>query len=163
MKKLILGAVTALFFAVPAAQADVSIDLSGEVPLVCEVSLSSGASSATVLMTNTADNQAIMSLVYLCNDPDGIDVDLSSLNGELDGPGTFDVAYSILQEGDPGCTVASADASTYSPGPVDFFSFLQDGDLADDGLACSFKVNLDTAAAVAGTYTDTLSFTVTPL
>lgn len=162
IKKALLGAVAlAVAGLAPAfaqttygpASPSINVPISGVLPKACQISsFVNGPLNAINLSSTTV--QGAESATVTCNYGGSATVAISSANGGAlkRSGGSETIAYNFFLSGSPfssGVSLASTQTWTGWPAVV--------GDQTR-----SYSVQLASAAVVAGTYEDTLTFTVTP-
>jgi spore coat protein U-like protein len=155
MRKLMLGGLAALAFGAMPAAAGTSVDipLSGVLPKACDISAYLNGPFDALDLTSTSV-QGAESLTTNCNYGGSNTVTFTSANaGKLKSSGGQEVTYELSMSGG---VLSPTVLST--PTPITFGS----GSPANANFTRSMSVRLQTAAAVAGTYTDTITAVVTP-
>ncbi|GAB3546610.1 hypothetical protein GCM10027343_24640 [Noviherbaspirillum agri] len=132
--------------------ASVEIPLSGTLPKACTLEAYLNGPFHELNMTSTAV-QGAESLSVNCNYGGSATVTFSSANGGKLQSGGNEVSYMFILSGSPFSTgVSLATAQTWSSFPA----------VANANQTRSMSIQLDAAASVAGTYTDTITASVTP-
>jgi hypothetical protein len=164
MKKMILAAVASMAVAAPAyAQTvgdsssaygtpTIDIPLSGTLAKSCALSAYLNGPFNALNMTSTAV-QGSESVSAICNYGGSATVSFASANLGNMKSGTNLVPYKLLVSGSPfsaGVSLATPQSITGWPA------------VANAVQTRSLSVQLDTAATIAGTYTDTITASVTP-
>lgn len=163
MKKLIIAAVASTAFATPAlAAGPVNIDVQGNVALSCEVTANpSIVNPETVDLTNTASNQTLGSLNYVCNNAGGFTRTISSANSGVlkragGGAGENSIAYQVAHGGGSGLDMALTQLSSPNvesmAGSTAF--------IAGQTGSVSVRVGAASGALYAGNYGDTITVSI---
>ena len=156
--RLLLGAGIVLGLAFPAAaqtgQSSATTVIYGTVPTVCTVDL--GAASA-MLQLETGP-QALTSVEYTCNSPNGFTRRISSQNGGALRRGTQAIPYLISQSGSGALAVGSTSLGGPYSDQVPAFDQLVVG----SGGTLSAEIPAVPAGLFAGDYTDTVTIEITP-
>ncbi len=157
MKNILLAAVAAVAFAGSAsAQTSVNIPLSGTLAKACTISAFLNGPFDALNMTSTT-TQGAESLTTNCNYSAGASgnlVTLTSTNaGKLKSAGGQEVDYLFSVSGGvlPETALTAPVVITFGAGAP-----------ANTNFTRSMSVRLATAATIAGTYSDTVTATVTP-
>ncbi len=162
MKKVLFGAAAMVAaFAAPAmaqttygpSSPSIQVPISGVLPKACQISSFVNGPLNAINLSSTAV-QGAESLTVTCNYGGSATVDFESANGGAlkRAGGTETIAYLFSLSGSPlsgGVSLSSAQTWGGFPAVV--------GDQTR-----SYSIQLASAAVVAGTYADTLTFTVTP-
>ena len=153
MKKFLIAATAAsTMFAAPAfAQDSVDIELSGTLAKACGISAIVNGPFDVLDMTSTAV-QGAESVTVSCNYGGTASVAFESANGGSLDSGSNSVDYTFFLSG----SSLSGGVSLAAPAVVNNYP------TAGGNVSRSMSVQLASAATVAGTYTDTITATVTP-
>ena len=156
--RLLLGAGLVLGFAFPAgaqtSQSSATTVIYGIVPSVCTIEL--GAPSA-MLQLETGP-QALTSVDYTCNSPNGLTRRISSQNGGVLRRGGQAIPYLISQSGTGALSVGSTSLGGPYSDQVPAFDQLVVG----SGGTLSAEIPAVPAGLLAGDYTDTVTIEITP-
>lgn len=154
MRKLILGGLAAMAISASPAMAQTSVDipLSGVLPKACTISAFLDGPFDALDMASTSV-QGGESLSVNCNYGGSASVQFSSANAGAMVSGANSVPYNLIVSGSPfSGGVSLATPQTWAGFPA----------TANTNQTRSLSVQLTTAASVAGTYTDTITASVTP-
>ena len=155
MKKLIMAVIASTAFASPAlASTSVEIPLSGTLAKSCTISAFLNGPFNALDMSSTAV-QGAESLTGLCNYGGSATVTLSSLNAGKLKSGANEVAYKMIVSGSG--SAWSAGQSLATPQTIPGFPAV-----ANAAQTRGLSVQLDAVATIAGTYTDTVTASITP-
>lgn len=167
MKRTLTAIAAVAMFAGSAAALDsekLTINLSGEVDSVCEL-VPEGTASYNVDMLD-GSNQGSLTILYSCNSP--YTVSLASLNGGMrhaESGGSINIDYDVEAAGFLGSNATSTNSEDMDTTPVvivtnsDWQNILFNGGLRTGNLQLSFDSLSE--YAVAGTYSDELTITLT--
>ena len=153
MKYTTLAAASIVALGVGAASASnsVQIPLSGTLPKACSLVANLDGPFDDLDMTSTAE-QGAESLDVICNYGGSATVEFSSANGGTLNSGSNSVPYTLSVSRGLLENVSLASPQTISNWPA----------AANSAQTRSLRVTLGAPATVAGTYTDTITATVTP-
>lgn len=152
MRTILLGAIAAVTLSTTAfANTSVDLPLSGTLPRACEISAFVNGPFDALDLTSTAE-QGAESITVNCNYGGTATVDLTSANGGELISGDNAIPYTVSISGGLLTNASLSSEQTIGNWPA----------VANSDQSRSISVALQNIATVAGTYTDTITATVTP-
>ncbi|MBW4483710.1 MAG: hypothetical protein KME14_14305 [Tildeniella torsiva UHER 1998/13D] len=143
----------------PAALAQSSDGVSGDVQAVNTVTFT-GAENTSITGGTGQSAYTIGTLAIQSNDPDGWELDVKSANGGELVNGSYDITYNDLTTAAiTGATINLVDVDTADT-DEEVIDAIYDIDVAN-AVSVSVTANLVGEYVPAGTYSDTLTFTIT--